>query len=118
MNPSITSADTRAYTHEKAVMWTTRPEYMPRGRTTLQTGHSASSLQAEPQVRPIHYKTSVSGESAREPSCSPALDPSASQNPPTRSQIKLRSGAVTSRGSAGLHLQLAAQKALLPCKQP
>ena len=66
MNPSITSADTRAYTHERAVMWKTRPEYMARGRTTLQTGQRASSPQVEPQGRPLHYKTSVSCESALE----------------------------------------------------
>lgn len=111
---------THAHTHENAVMWKTHPEYMPRGRTTLQTGHSASSPLAEPQVRPIHHKTSVSCENALE---SRLLQPWTSTllgltKPAHTESNKASLWAATSRGPAGLYGQLAAHKALRPCKRP
>lgn len=113
--PSITGAHTRTHTCKCCDV-----ENTPRGRTTLQTGHSASSPLAEPQVRPIHHKTSVSCENALE---SRLLQPwtltlLGLTKPAHTSQIKPRSGAATSRGPAGLYLRLAAHQALRPCKRP
>ena len=113
--PSITGAHTRTHTCKCCDV-----ENTPRGRTTLQTRHSASSPLAEPQVRPIHHKTSVSCENALE---SRLLQPwtltlLGLTKPAHTSQIKPRSGAATSRGPAGLYLWLAAHQALRPCKRP
>lgn len=98
-------AHTHTYTCEKcenAVMWKHAQNTCPEAGPLYRKGHSASSPLAEPQVRPIHHKTSVSCENAlRAAFCSPDFDPCLT-NLPTQSQIKPCSGAATSRPAEAL----------------
>lgn len=74
-------------------------------------------------MRPIHHKTSVSCENALEsrflqPWTSTPLCLTKPAHTESNKALLWGSDKPTSRGSAGLYLQLAAQEALLPCKRP